>query len=92
MSLKRIALALGAATLFGILAVGSVAAAGVDLSPAFDSLAQQATSTATPSPGNTGNAGLAGQDGSTPLLLGAVLVLGAAALAGTGRWMATRRS
>ena len=92
MSLKRIAMALGAATLFGILAVGSVAAAGVDLSPTIGNLAQQASPTGTPSPGNTGNAGLVGQDGSMSLMVGAALVLGAAALAGTGRWMVTRRS
>ena len=93
MSLRRIALAFAATAVVGLLAAGSVAAAGVDLSPAFDGLASQASPTATaPSPGATGSAGLIGQDGSTSLLLGAVLVLGAAALAGTGRWAMARRS
>ncbi len=91
MSVKRIVLALGATVMFGILTVGSVAAAGIDLTPAFDGLIAQASPTGTPSPGATGNAGLAG-DGGTPLMLGAALVLGAAVLAGTGRWMAVRRS
>jgi len=92
MTLKRIALAFCATAVVGIMAAGSVAAGGIDLSPAFDSLAQQASPTSTPSPGSTGNAGLAGDGGSTPLMLGAALVLGAAFLAGTGRWVAARRS
>lgn len=93
MSLRRISLAFVAAAALGILAAGSVAAAGIDFSPAGGDVVAQATSTATPAPGATGNAGLVGDDGSsTPLLLGAALVMGAAVLAGSGRWLASRRS
>ncbi|MCK9494546.1 MAG: hypothetical protein M0R75_03485 [Dehalococcoidia bacterium] len=95
MTLRRITLAFAAAAVVGLLAAGSVAAAGIDLSPAGDFLAQQATATGTsaPSPSDSGNAGLIGQDGSSmPLVLGAALVFGVAALAGTGRWMMARRS
>ena len=95
MSLRRITLAFAATAVVGLLAAGSVAAAGVDFTPAIDSVVQQASPTGTtaPSPGSTGNAGLIGQDGSsTPLVLGAFLVIGAAVLAGTGRWMVARRN
>src|SRR3546814_7627356 len=84
MSVRRITLAFCAAAVVGLLAAGSVAAAGVDFTPAIDSVVQQAspTGTSAPSPSDSGNAGLVGQDGSSPpLVLGAVLVLGAAGLA-----------
>ena len=93
MSFRRSTLAFAATAVVGLLAVGSVAAAGVDFAPAIDSVVQQASPTGTPSPGATGNAGLIGQDSSsTPLVLGAFLVVGAAVLAGTGRWMVARRN
>lgn len=93
MTLRRISLAFAAVAVAGLLAAGSVAAAGIDLVPAVENFVAQATPTATaPGPAQSGGAGLVGQDGSgTPLLLGAALVLGAAVLAGTGRWVMARR-
>lgn len=95
MTLRRISLAVAAVAVAGLLAAGSVAAAGIDLVPAVENFVAQATPTASPAapgPAQSGGAGLVGQDGSgTPLLLGAALVLGAAVLAGTGRWVMARR-
>ncbi len=93
MTLRRISLALAAVAVAGLLAAGSVAAAGLDFAPAAQDYVQQATATGTtaPSPGATGNAGLTTDGSSTPLVLGAALVMGAAVLAGTGRWLMARR-